>query len=91
MTNKQHSPLFEGATGDFPQDCVIPDYIQRMAEEKSELEIRFEKLTVFIRSEKNLTLSKEDYEDLLLQRSAMQEYLIVLNRRLQRAFKREGI
>lgn len=89
MENKEKSPLFEGATGDFPQ--AIPGYIQRMAEEKSELEIRVEKLTIFIRSEKNLKLSKEEYEDLLLQRSAMQEYLIVLKRRLQRAFKKEGI
>ena len=69
----------------------IPGYIQRMNSELYELSERKDKLRKFIESEKSENLSVEDKLDLLLQLNAMEEYAVVLKRRVNRAYKREGI
>ena len=72
-------------------DKEIPGYIQRMCVESNELGIKIEKLNKFIESENSKNLSVEDRLDLLLQLNAMEEYALILKRRLDRAFKREGL
>lgn len=72
-------------------DKEIPGYIQRMIEEKNELAERKNKLSAFIESGKAIELSSADYMDLLLQLNAMEEYHLILERRLNRAFNKEGI
>lgn len=69
----------------------IPGYIQRMCTESNELGIKIEKLNNFIESENSENLSIDDRLDLLLQLNAMEEYSLILKRRLDRAFKREGL
>lgn len=66
----------------------IPGYIQRMVEEKNELAERKNKLSAFIESGKAIELSSADYMDLLLQLNAIH---LILDRRLNRAFNKEGI
>ena len=87
MKSKEKSPLFEGVTS----EKEIPGYIQRMIEEKNELAERKNKLSAFIESGKAIELSSADYMDLLLQLNAMEEYHLILERRLNRAFNKEGI
>lgn len=87
MKSKEKSPLFEGVIS----EKEIPGYIKRMVEEKSQLEERRNKLSAFIESGKAAELSHADYTDLLLQLNAMEEYHLILERRLNRAFNKEGI
>lgn len=87
MKSKEKSPLFEGVTS----EKEIPGYIQRMVEEKSELAERKNKLSAFIENGKAVELSQADYMDLLLQLNAMEEYHLILDRRLNRAFNKEGL
>ena len=87
MKSKEKSPLFEGVTS----QKEIPGYIQRMVEEKSQLTERKNKLSAFIESGKAAELSQADYMDLLLQLNAMEEYHLILDRRLNRAFNKEGL
>ena len=70
---------------------AIPGYIERMNNELYELSERKDKLRKFIESEKSESLLVEDKLDLLLQLNAMEEYALILKRRIKRAFKREGI
>lgn len=87
MKSKEKSQLFEGVTS----EKEIPGYIQRMCAESNELGVKIEKLNNFIESENSKNLSVEDKLDLLLQLNAMEEYALILKRRLDRAFKREGL
>lgn len=87
MKSKEKSQLFEGVTS----EKEIPGYIQRMVEEKNELAERKNKLSAFIESGKAIELSSADYMDLLLQLNAMEEYHLILDRRLNRAFNKEGL
>lgn len=69
----------------------IPEYIKRMVEEKNQLAERRNKLSAFIESGKAAELPQTDYMDLLLQLNAMEEYNLILDRRLNRAFNKEGL
>ncbi len=82
-------PIKEGKMSEVNKE--IPGYIQRMCVESNELGTKIEKLNNFIESENSKNLSIEDRLDLSLQLNAMEEYGLILKRRLDRAFKREGL
>lgn len=104
IKSKQNSPFYDGAIPSCIKSDIsnikqnienndesIPSYIKRMAEEKNQLQERCNKLVDFIESGKAAELPHTDYMDLLLQLNAMEEYKLILERRLDRAFKKEGI
>lgn len=73
------------------KERVIPEYIERMGVEKTELKDRIEKLEKFIDSEKAEEISTKEYIDLILQHTSMKKYLFILERRFTRALEKEGI
>lgn len=60
----------------------MPDYIKRMITEKEELYDKVDKCIKFITGEKFTTLDGYQKELLIKQHSAMTNYLIVLNARI---------
>ncbi len=89
MENKEKSPLLEG---------TIPSEIRFLTEELNFVQEKYISLCEYIEGEKILraegrqdVLSNEEFCDCLLQKNAIEEYLAILNRRLDRAFKKEGI
>lgn len=72
------------------------DIFDRLKQEKDELEKKFEKLDKFLHPDfpeysKFQLLPKDDQEDLLNQWDVMEQYLMILRRRIQREeLKRNG-
>lgn len=60
----------------------MPDYIKRMITEKEELYDKVDKCIKFITGEKFTTLDGYQKELLIKQHSAMTNYLIILNARI---------
>lgn len=60
----------------------MPDYIKRMITEKEELYDKVDKCIKFITGEKFTTLDVYQKELLIKQHSAMTNYLIILNARI---------
>lgn len=89
MVNKEKSPLLEG---------TIPSEIRFLTEELNFVQEKYINLCEYIEGEKIYRAegrqdisSNEEFCDCLLQKNAIEEYLAILNRRLDRAFKKEGI
>ena len=60
----------------------MPDYIKRMITEKEELYDKVDKCINFITGEKFITLDGYQKELLIKQHSAMTNYLVILNARI---------
>ena len=61
-------------------------FLERLTIEHSELEEKYKKLSIFINSNKAFAgLEEVEQKDLLFQHNIMQEYLLVLNARIERA------
>ena len=64
-------------------------FLERLTIEHSELEEKYKKLSVFINSNKAFAgLEEAEQKDLLFQHNTMQEYLLVLNARLNARIER---
>lgn len=64
----------------------LPAHVQRMLEERNQLQDRLSKLNTFIGTDSFITLDEKDQELLEQQAGQMDGYLTVLNCRLGRAF-----
>lgn len=60
----------------------LPDYMQRVLDEKQALDEKLEKLGKFLRSNESLKIAMSDYTLLTRQHTVMQEYSDILGIRL---------
>lgn len=69
---------------------MIPDYIERMIVEKNELENKLIKLETFKKSNKFQELTQLEKTLLLQQRDSMEEYKIILQKRIELSAEKEN-
>lgn len=79
------------------REGIIPQYIKALTEELTYIQKNYITLCEQVDAEKmyrtlkSKEITDEEFCDILLQKNAMEEYLGVLRRRIDRAFKREGM
>lgn len=66
------------------QDVIVPDWQQRVRDERAELDTRTEKLSEFIEGEQYLALPRADRHLLARQFGCMIAYRSVLDERIKR-------
>lgn len=79
------------------REGIIPQYVKDLTEELTYVQKNYITLCEQVDAEKmyrtlkSKEITDEEFCDILLQKNAIEEYLGVLRRRIDRAFKREGI